>query len=60
MISWFLSSGDNMASRVSESLWSDQDEDTTEQGAGGNQDLGAGGDTVEAKVLVGDKVETDL
>ena len=48
-----------MASRVSESLWSDQDEDTTEQGAGGNQDLGAGGDTVEAKVLVEDRVGVD-
>ena len=48
-----------MASRVGESPWSDQDEDTTEQGAGGNQDLGAGGDTVEAKVLLGDRVGVD-
>ena len=35
-----------MANRVSKSLWSDQDEDGTEQ------DLGAGGDTVEAEVRI--------
>ena len=35
-----------MANRVSKSLWSDQDEDGTQQ------DLGAGGDTVEAEVRI--------
>ena len=35
-----------MAHMDGESLWSDQDEDGTEQ------DLGAGGDTVEAEVRI--------
>ena len=48
-----------MESRVSEYLWSDQGEDATEQCTGGNQDLGAGGDTGDAKVLVAGRVRVN-
>ena len=40
----------DMAHKVMESFGSDQDEDATEQDKGRNQDVGAGGDTVEAEV----------
>ena len=41
-----------MAHKVMESFGSDQDEDATEQDKGRNQDVGAGGDTMEAEVLI--------